>query len=176
MRPISLLGIALAGVALATLSGSCILQAPPGYVASGTAALEVNVDRPGSDYRSFDLASGRPEECRDTCGVEPQCVAFTFVNPGVQAPSARCWLKSAVPAPTPNNCCISGVKNAPPPPPAYPAEPAPPPPAPPPVPESAAPPPPPPESFRGLEMNVDRPGGDYQNFDLPGPRPHECRE
>jgi hypothetical protein len=32
------------------------------------------------------------------------------VNPGVQGPAARCWLKSSVPPATPNSCCTSGVK------------------------------------------------------------------
>jgi hypothetical protein len=103
------------GVALAALLVGCIVQAPPGYVASASAGLEVNVDRPGGDYRSFELASGRPEECRDTCMTEPQCAAFTFMNLGVQGPGARCWLKSTVPAQAPNACCISGVKSAAPP-------------------------------------------------------------
>ena len=79
-------------LALALLTASCTIvqSAPgtPGYVSSGSATLELNVDRPGSDYRSFDLGSTRPEECRDTCMIEPQCVAFTYVNPGVQGPSA----------------------------------------------------------------------------------------
>ncbi|HSZ83762.1 MAG TPA: PAN domain-containing protein [Polyangia bacterium] len=112
MRSMRLLPLALVAVA----AGCTIVQQPgaPAYVSSGTASLEVNVDRPGSDYRGFDLASARPEECRDTCLVEPQCVAFTFVNPGVQGASARCWLKSAAPLQSPSGCCVSGVKNAPP--------------------------------------------------------------
>jgi hypothetical protein len=184
-------GWAATSVALAALVGSCIVQAPPGYVASGAASLEVNTNRQGSDYRSFDLASGRPEECRDTCGVEPQCLAFTFVNPGVQGPSARCWLKSAVPPPTADACCVSGVKGAPPPtaeyggaPPPVADTPAPPPP----VGDTAAPPPPryvappptyeaePPGARRGMEVNVNRRGADFTNFDLPQPRPHLCKE
>ncbi|HEX4406485.1 MAG TPA: PAN domain-containing protein [Polyangia bacterium] len=106
----------MSSFAVAALAVGCtIVQQPgsPAYVSSGTAALEVNVDRPGSDYRSFDVSSARPEECRDTCLVEPQCVAFTYVSPGIQGPSARCRLKNAVPAQTPNACCVSGVKSAP---------------------------------------------------------------
>jgi hypothetical protein len=103
------------GVALVALSAACVVQPLPGYVSSASAALEVNIDRPGGDYRSFELASGRPEECRDTCMTEPQCAAFTFMNPGVQGPGARCWLKSTVRNPAPNACCISGVKSAAPP-------------------------------------------------------------
>ncbi len=108
--------VLMSSFALAALAAGCTIvqqPGPPAYVSSGTAALEINVVRPGSDYRSFELASARPEECRDTCLVEPQCVAFTFVNAGVRGPRARCWLKSAVPAQAPNACCVSGVKNAP---------------------------------------------------------------
>jgi hypothetical protein len=165
--------------------GSCTIQQGPAYTPATSAALEVNVDRPGNDYRSFDLASGRPEECRDTCMVEPQCVAFTFVNPGVQGPSARCWLKSAVPEPTQNNCCISGVKNAPAPTADYGAQPPPvepQPPAPGYVPQPATPPAGgpwvgvPPGHHHGLEVGIDRPGSDYANFDLPHTRPQLCHE
>jgi hypothetical protein len=186
MRSRSSVGHSVVGFALAALAGSCTIQQGPAYMPATSAALEVNVDRPGSDYRSFDLASGRPEECRDTCMVEPQCVAFTFVNPGVQGPSARCWLKSAVPDPTPNNCCISGVKNSSAPPANYEAQPPvePSPPAPGYVPEAPTGTPPsggpwvgtPPAAHHGLEMGVDRPGSDYANFDLPQPHPRLCKE
>lgn len=192
MRSVTKLGFAVTGAALAVLTGSCTIgQSGPGgprYVSSGTAPLEVNVDRPGSDYRSFDLSSGLPEECRDTCMIEPQCVAFTFVSPGVQGPSARCSLKSAVPKPSPSPSSVSGVKIAPPagveytgpPPEAPPADMSqPPPPASPtgagvkgatgvaPVMPGAVPP---------FELDVDRPGYDFQSFDLPQPRAELCRE
>jgi 1-phosphatidylinositol phosphodiesterase len=186
----------VSGAALAVLTAGCtIVSTPgqPGYVSSGSAALEVNVDRPGSDYRSFDLGTPSPEQCRDTCMVEPQCLAFTYVNPGVQGPSARCWLKNAAPAAQPNGCCISGVKSAPPstaetyaPPPAQEAPPPPPPAAPPPPTAwRATPPPPPPAPTlraepprepHGMEVNIDRPGSDFANFDLPQARPHLCKE
>jgi 1-phosphatidylinositol phosphodiesterase len=174
MRSTLVLALAFAGLGL-----GCIVQPVPLYSsASASAALEVNVDRPGSDYRSFDLATPRPEECRDTCLVEPQCVAFTYVNPGVQGPTARCWLKNSAPPVTPNPCCISGVKN----PPASAMEP--PPAAPPVAVEPAAAPPPPvgvwqahaDQGHHGLEQGIDRPGYDIQNFDLPQPRPHLCKE
>ena len=44
------------------LTSSCTvgIQTGPGYVSSGAAELEVNVDRPGSDYRSFDLLTPSP--------------------------------------------------------------------------------------------------------------------
>src|SRR5262245_11621283 len=166
---------ALLAVAASLFITSCVVTATgpgPGYPATG---LEWNVDRPGSDYRSFDLVTPSPETCQSTCMSEPQCVAFTYVNPGIQGPSARCWLKSAVPAPVPQTCCVSGTKyataEAPPPPP--PAAPPPPPPPPPTSNWQGQPVAPPPGQW---EPNTDRPGEDYRSFDLPAPRPESCRE
>jgi len=73
------------------------------------AGLEYNVDRPGSDYRNFDLREARPELCQWACAAEAGCVAFTYVKPGVQGPAARCWLKSRVPTAVSSGCCVSGV-------------------------------------------------------------------
>jgi PAN domain/Bacterial Ig domain len=72
-------------------------------------SLEPGVNRPGLDYRNFELATPDPRQCAAACTAEAQCRAFTYVNPGVQGAKARCWLKSAIPAASPNNCCTSGV-------------------------------------------------------------------
>jgi len=76
--------------------------------------MEVNTDRPGLDYRSFDLPAADPNLCRNACAGEANCKAFTYVRLGVQGPNARCWLKSSVPNPVSSNCCVSGVKTTPP--------------------------------------------------------------
>ncbi len=91
---------------------------------SGRTLVEPNRDRPGMDYRNFDLSEARPELCQTACESDPRCKAYTYVKPGVQGPQARCWLKSGVPNAVANECCISGVKNVtvatpPPPPPSY---------------------------------------------------------
>ena len=74
-----------------------------------SATLEYGTDRPGLDIRNIALPAGTPEMCRDTCLADPSCRAFTLVQPGIQGPDARCWLKHAVPPP--NSCawCVSGV-------------------------------------------------------------------
>jgi hypothetical protein len=72
--------------------------------------LEHNIDRTGSDYRSFDLPAADPNLCCAACEAEAECKAFTYVKPGVQGSSARCWLKNSVPGATPADCCVSGVK------------------------------------------------------------------
>lgn len=73
-------------------------------------STEDNVDRMGGDYKDFDLSQADPAACRDACAGEARCKAYTYVRPGVQGASARCWLKSSVPAATSSNCCVSGVR------------------------------------------------------------------
>jgi hypothetical protein len=73
-------------------------------------SVEFNVNRPGGDYRSFDLAQPGHEPCRDACAREQMCRAYSYVRPGLQGPNARCWLKSSIPNPVANACCISGAK------------------------------------------------------------------
>ena len=74
-------------------------------------ALEPNTDRPGMDYTSFDLPTADPSLCEQACNGDPNCLAFTYVNPGVQGASARCWLKNGIPTAIPATCCDSGVKD-----------------------------------------------------------------
>jgi len=72
--------------------------------------FEYNIDRPGRDYRDFDLSRPDPSLCRDACAGDPQCKAYTYVKPGFQRSSSRCWLKSSVPDAIRSDCCVSGVK------------------------------------------------------------------
>ncbi|MES1206815.1 MAG: PAN domain-containing protein [Pseudomonadota bacterium] len=154
------LGIVVAGGALSCVPGQVgvAFEVPSGPPPAPGPGFEMNVDRPGSDYRSFDLPAPQPEICQNQCYAEAPCVAFTYVNPGVQGPNARCWLKNSVPPPNPNGCCISGVKVGAPPPP---------PPAPP-------PPPPPAPMPQAFEPGINRPGMDYRNFELVRADPNIC--
>ena|GEM_PF-2245129 len=72
--------------------------------------MENDIDRPGNDYRNFDLSSPDPALCKQACDDDLNCKAFTYVKPGFQGSSARCWLKNAIPSAVPSSCCISGVK------------------------------------------------------------------
>ena len=122
--------------------------------------MEYDTDRPGMDYKNFDLPSPDPVRCANACTTDSQCKAFTYVKPGIQGPNARCWLKSGVPASKQSTCCISGIRAD----------------------KSAITPVPmqlglkviTPE--KGLEADTDRPGMDYHNFDLSEPQPELCRE
>jgi len=72
--------------------------------------VEKDTDRPGGDYRNFIMEKSNANDCRKTCKADVQCRAYTYVKPGIQGPKARCWLKSVQPAPVPNECCESGIK------------------------------------------------------------------
>jgi hypothetical protein len=75
-----------------------------------SADMEPDTDRPGMDYKDFDLSAPDPNLCRSACFAESNCLAYTYVKPGAQGAAAHCWLKSGVPPAQPNACCISGVK------------------------------------------------------------------
>jgi hypothetical protein len=86
-------------------------------LAFGTAAIsgasaqtfERGVDRPGLDYRSFDLREADPSSCERACVRDGRCVAWTYVAPGIQSSTARCWLKNGIPRGIRSGCCTSGV-------------------------------------------------------------------
>jgi len=73
-------------------------------------SAEMNTNRGGGDYTSMDLSAPDPGLCEAACAGDGRCQAWTYVQPGVQGPSARCWLKDSVPPPTADGCCVSGVK------------------------------------------------------------------
>jgi hypothetical protein len=69
---------------------------------------EDRTNRPGSDYKNFDIDSWKT--CESACGQDQQCAAWTYVRRGVQGPRGRCWLKSKVPNPVGDANTVSGVK------------------------------------------------------------------
>ena len=90
----------------------CFQRVMHGGISTGSGlTVERNIDRPGRDYNNFNLPRPQFELCRDACASDVRCSGYTYVNPNVQGPSARCWLKTgALPATVPNGCCTSGVK------------------------------------------------------------------
>lgn len=72
-------------------------------------------DLPGQDYKAF-FTKAYPYsgdsilECEEACKNDPQCLAYTWVRPGVKGTNAACYLKSGVPVWTPNGDCCSGVR------------------------------------------------------------------
>lgn len=98
------------GIASCMSSGPAPGPGPSPGPGPGSGTVEYNVDRPGANYHNFDLSASNPTLCQSACLADPNCRSWTYVNPGVQGPAARCWLKSGVPASQPNTCCVSGVR------------------------------------------------------------------
>jgi hypothetical protein len=122
-------------------------------VASPQYAMEQNTNRSGEDYKDLDLRTPNPALCAQACATEARCKAWTYVKPGIQAENAKCWLKENVPAPTPDENCVSGVMGAG-------------------VsgrgtPMSSS------QTFN-MEMDIDLPGDDYRDLDLSSPDPNLC--
>jgi hypothetical protein len=75
-------------------------------------SLEVGVNRPGNDMRSFQINPKLKAEwdtCVRACSTENGCQSVTLVNPGIQGPNFVCWLKRGVPAKRADKCCTSSV-------------------------------------------------------------------
>ena len=143
------------------------VEAPPASVSSTTdkrirsnVTMDFDSDRPGMDYKNFELDNPDPELCRDACANDPNCQAYTYVKPGIQGAKARCWLKKTVPPARSNNCCVSGVKTA----------------------QTEKPKTPQGGGSWGispsvsLETDTNRPGQDYKNFELDTPDPGLCQK
>ena len=79
-------------------------------LAAGALSIEPATDRPGADYRVFDLATPEVELCRSACAEDPGCAAYTYADPGLVGPQPRCFLKKSAPGPAPKAGCTSGQK------------------------------------------------------------------
>jgi len=85
--------------------------ASPAAAQSRFYSFEPNIDRPGRDYAN--APSAGPKECSFTCQADGnRCRAWTYVRPGIQGPTGRCWLKDAFPVASRNGCCTSGVRTS----------------------------------------------------------------
>lgn len=85
-----------------------------GTASADTMEKHAGMDMFGNDYLSEQpIASANPDECAQMCLADSRCRAATFMVPnGRYGSIARCWLKDAVPALTPDPLCTSWVKVA----------------------------------------------------------------
>lgn len=50
-------------------------------LAGDPVTMEANTDRPGMDYKNFWLDTPDPGLCQKACADDPNCKAYTYVNP-----------------------------------------------------------------------------------------------
>ncbi len=126
----TVISVSAAPVPPRSIMPMAVKSPPPPPVSGGS---EYNFDRPGMDFRSIDYSEATlVEMCKSACSSDANCKSYSFVRPGFQGPSAKCYLKSGVPNPVNNSCCVSGLKSVasvsvpppPPPPPGHQAVPA----------------------------------------------------
>jgi hypothetical protein len=92
----------------AIVKDACCDSAPRKFISARDLQAENAVNRPGSDFKNFNTDNWAT--CRNACAGEEICASWTYVRPGVQGPTGRCWLKNIVARPVPDKNCISGVK------------------------------------------------------------------
>jgi hypothetical protein len=96
----------------AIVKDRCCDSGPRRFIFPSNLKAEIGVDRPGSDYKDFDVADA--EECQAACGAEQDCRTWTFVIPTEKTRELtsvpHCWLKNELTKPYPNEDMISGVK------------------------------------------------------------------
>jgi hypothetical protein len=62
----------------------------------------------GGDYTHFTLPGASAGLCGYHCAEDPRCLAFTWVEAGVEGPDPVCWLKDSQPALTSDSRTVSG--------------------------------------------------------------------
>jgi hypothetical protein len=77
---------------------------------AATSGPMANTDLRGSSYRNFELATDSVTLCQSACKTDTECLAWTYVHPGLQGTNAHCWLKNIIPPAAANSCCTSGIE------------------------------------------------------------------
>ena len=81
-----------------------------GVVGPRNWAVETSIDRPGGDYKSFEVKSGDGDDiCKAACTADNKCRAWTYVRPGYVGKEAHCFLKKEIKPPRRKAGFVSGV-------------------------------------------------------------------
>ena len=81
-----------------------------GVVEPRNGAVETSTDRPGGDFRSFDLRRGEHDEvCKAACVADNKCRAWTYARAGYVGREPHCFLKKDIKPPRRKAGFISGV-------------------------------------------------------------------
>lgn len=87
---------------------ACCDSGPRNFISKRDLRAEDKINRPGSDFKNFETDAWKT--CEAACAENQTCASWTYVRPGVQGPSGRCWLKNRVARPVPDSNTVSGVK------------------------------------------------------------------
>jgi hypothetical protein len=87
---------------------ACCNSGPREYISQRDMKAEDHTNRPGSDFKNFEMDSWKT--CESACRTENECASWSYVRPGVQGRRGRCWLKRQVAHPVKDVNVVSGVK------------------------------------------------------------------
>jgi hypothetical protein len=87
---------------------ACCDSGPRKFISESDLRAEDKINRPGSDFKNFDTNGWKT--CESACAQNEICASWTYVRPGIQGPSGRCWLKNRVARPAADPNMVSGVK------------------------------------------------------------------
>jgi hypothetical protein len=81
-----------------------------GVVEPRNGAVENSIDRPGGEYKGFEIKGGEGDEaCRAACTADNKCRAWTYARPGYVGKEAHCFLKKEIKPPRHRAGYMSGV-------------------------------------------------------------------
>jgi len=81
-----------------------------GVVEPRNGAEESAIDRPGGDYRNFEVKTGEGDDaCKAACTADNKCRAWTYARPGYVGKEAHCFLKKEIKPPRRKAGFSSGV-------------------------------------------------------------------
>lgn len=92
----------------AIVKDSCCDSGPREFISKRDLRAEDKINRPGLDFKNFETNSWKT--CEAASAEDDISMSWTYVRPGVQGPTGRCWLKNRVARPVPDANTISGVK------------------------------------------------------------------
>jgi hypothetical protein len=84
-----------------------------GVIERRVGPVETSTDRPGGDYRGFEIKKDERADadqiCRHACNADSKCRAWTYARPGYAGKAARCFLKKEIKPPRRRPGFTSGV-------------------------------------------------------------------
>jgi len=81
-----------------------------GVVEPHSGTEEFSIDRPGGDYKGFEVKKGEGEgACKAACTADNKCRAWTYVRAGYVGKEAHCFLKKEIKPPRRRAGYSSGV-------------------------------------------------------------------
>ena len=81
-----------------------------GVVEPRNGAEEASIDRPGGDYKSFEVKNSEGDDaCKAACTADNKCRAWTYARAGYVGKEAHCFLKKEIKPPRRRAGYSSGV-------------------------------------------------------------------